>query len=45
MTEEEKKKKKKREEEAWEAEIFRIMEKSLQAALNKAMDDLFKDWK
>lgn len=29
MTEEEKKKKKKREEEAWEAEIFRIMEKSL----------------
>ena len=28
-----------------EAELFRIMEKSLKAAMDKALDDIFKDWK
>ncbi len=28
-----------------EAEIFRIMEKSLKTALDMALDDVFKDWK
>ena len=42
--EDEKKKKKKREA-ALEAEIFRIMEKSLDAALKKSLDDIFKNFK
>ena len=28
-----------------EAEIFKIMEKSLKTAMDKALDDIFKDWK
>ena len=41
--EDERKKKKK---DNWLAnEIMTIMEKSMKAALDKAMDDLFKDWK
>ena len=28
-----------------EAEIMRIMEKSLKTALNQALDDIFKDFK
>ena len=28
-----------------EAEIMSIMEKSLKTALDKALDDIFKDWK
>lgn len=28
-----------------EAELFRIMEKSLKAAMDKALDDIFRDWK
>ena len=45
MTEEERKKKKKKQQSILEAEIFKIIEKSMQDALNKAMDDIFKDWK
>ena len=45
MTEQERKKKKKKQQSILEAEIFKIIEKSMQEALNKAMDDIFKDWK
>ena len=45
MTEEERKKKKKKQQSILETEIFKIIEKSMQEALNKAMDDIFKDWK
>ena len=38
------KKKKKKKESTFEAEIFRIMEKSLKSALDVALDDIFKDW-
>lgn len=44
LTEEEKKKKQKRESE-FETMIFQIMEKSMNKALDVALDDLFKDWK
>ncbi len=36
---------KKKKKSGLEAEILSIMEKSLKAALDKAMDDIFKDWK
>ena len=36
---------KKKKQSVLEAEIMRIMEKSLKTALDKAMDDIFKDWK
>ena len=39
------KKKNKKKESTFEAEIFRIMEKSLKSALDVALDDIFKDWK
>ena len=39
------KKKKKKKQSTLEAEIFRIMEKSLKSALDVALDDIFKDWK
>ena len=45
MTAEERKKKKKKQQSIMEAEIFRIMEKSLKTAMDKALDDIFKDWK
>ncbi len=45
MTAEERKKKKKKQQSIIEAEIFRIMEKSLKTAMDKALDDIFKDWK
>ena len=45
MTVEEKKRKKKKQSSVLEAELFRIMEKNLKAAMDKAMDDIFKDWK
>lgn len=45
MTEQERKKKKKKQQSALEAEIFKIIEKSLNAAVDKAIDDIFKDWK
>ena len=37
-------KKKKKKQSTVEAEIFRIMEKSLKSALDVALDDIFKDW-
>ena len=41
----EKKKKKKKKKSILEAEIMSIMEKSMKVALDKALDDIFKDWK
>ena len=41
----EREKKKKRRESILEAEIMKIMEKSMKTALDKALDDIFKDWK
>ena len=38
-------KKKKKRQSILEAELFRIMEKSLKAAMDSALDDIFKDWK
>lgn len=29
----------------WENEVFMFMQKSLEAALDKAIDEAFKDWK
>ena len=29
----------------WENEVFMFMQKSMEAALNKALDECFKDWK
>ena len=45
MTAEDKKRKKKKQSSGLEAELFRIMEKSLKAAMDKALDDIFRDWK
>lgn len=45
MTAEERRKKKKKKQSAMEAEIFKIMEKSLKTAMDKALDEIFKDWK
>ncbi len=41
----EKKKKKKKRESIIEAEIMAILNKSLNVAVNKALDDIFKGWK
>ena len=38
-------KKEKKRQSILEAELFRIMEKSLKAAMDKALDDIFQDWK
>ena len=40
-----KEKEKKRKQSILEAEVMRIMEKSLKTALDLALDDIFKDWK
>ena len=45
QSQKDKEKKKKKRQSILEAEIMRIMEKSLKTALDKAMDDIFKDWK
>ena len=45
MTEQERKKKKKKQQSIIQAELNRIVEKSLKATIDKAMDDIFKDWK
>ena len=45
MTADERRKKKKKKQSAIEAEIFKIMEKSLKTAMDKALDEIFKDWK
>ena len=41
----EKDKKKKKRQSLLEAELFRIMEKSLKVAMDKALDYIFRDWK
>ena len=41
----EREKKKKKRESILEAEIMKILEKSMKTALDKALDDIFKDWK
>lgn len=38
-------KEKEKEKSTLEAEIFTIMQKSLKAAMDAALDDIFKDWK
>ena len=45
QSQKDKEKKKKKKQSILEAEIMRIMEKSLKTALDKALDDMFKDWK
>lgn len=46
MTESERKKKKKKQQQSiLLAEINKIIEKSLKATVDKALDDIFKDWK
>ena len=44
MSQKEKEKKKKKQS-TLEAEIFAILQKSLKAALDVALDDIFKEWK
>lgn len=41
----EKEKRKKKKQSILEAEVMRIMEKSLKTALDIALDDILKDWK
>ena len=43
MSDQERKKKKKQSTLA--TEIFRLLEKSMDAAIKKALDEVFKDWK
>lgn len=46
MTQAERKKKnKKKQQSILMAEISKIVEKSLKATVDKALDDIFKDWK
>ena len=45
QTQKDKEKKKKKKQSILEAEIMRIMQKSLKTALDLALDDIFKDWK
>ena len=45
QSQKEKDKKKKKKQSILEAEIMRIMEKSLKTAIDLALDDIFKDWK
>ena len=40
----ERKKKEKKQKDWLEAYIFSVLQKSMEAALNKAVNDLFKDW-
>lgn len=45
QTQKDKEKKKKKKQSILEAEIMRIMEKSLKTAIDLALDDILKDWK
>ena len=45
QSEKDREKKKKKKQSILEAEIMRIMEKSLKTAIDLALDDIFKDWK
>lgn len=45
QSQKDKEKKKKKKQSILEAEIMRIMEKSMKTAIDLALDDIFKDWK
>lgn len=45
MSNQKDKDKKKKKKSVLEAEIMSLMQKSLRAALEMALDDIFKDWK
>ena len=45
MTEAERKKKKKKQQSIVQAQINKIVEKSLKATVDQALDEIFKDWK
>ena len=45
QSQKDKEKKKKKKQSILEAEIMRIMDKSLKTAIDLALDDIFKDWK
>ena len=45
QSQKDKEKKKKKKQSILEAEIMRIMEKSLKTAIDLALDDIFKEWK
>ena len=45
QSQKDKEKKKKKKQSILEAEIMRIMEKSLKTAIDMALDDILKDWK
>ena len=45
MTEAERKKKKKKQQSILQAQINKIIEKSLKATVDQALDEIFKDWK
>ena len=45
MSNQKDKNKKKKKKSVLEAEIMSLMQKSLKAALEMALDDIFKDWK
>lgn len=45
MTEAERKKKKKKHQSIIQAQINKIIEKSLKATVDQALDEIFKDWK
>lgn len=45
QSQKDKEKKKKKKQSILEAEIMRIMQKSLKTAIDLALDDIFKDWK
>lgn len=38
-------KKKKKKKSTLEAEVFRIIQKSLKTAMDQTLDEIFKDWK
>ena len=45
MTEQERKKKKKKQQSILQVQINKIVEQSLKVAIDKALDNIFKDWK
>lgn len=45
MTEAERKKKKKKQQSIIQAQINKIVEKSLKATVDQALNEIFKDWK
>lgn len=45
QSQKDKEKNKKKKQSILEAEIMRIMEKSLKTAIDMALDDILKDWK